>query len=559
MNRETRQHAQVSATLVPQLIKDLAEPGETSDAAFFHLTETLVVAGTWLPTSAPAAELLLALLNRPDTEPVPCALRLLADVAAAGHLWFFTPAAPEQRKRDAVGQHTLALAQRALPLARTWLTSPNAELRAAAVFFLALVEEDAASAPLVAALPRTETLPELRAGAALALGLYARAGNAGSRHLLSELSTDRYVQAGMWAGRVIAGLPYSEQETTTGVGAWFNDWRPSLLPWGYTRPREVVMAALQLVPSYQALAPALIRSTAQNPSAIVCKIGVELAGFTTSFAESEVVPVAALSPLQRATAEALTAIPGAMLGLSHGLPGCNQTAERWLGLAPPGPLEQLEVNGLMRWQRVRALYAAAEPPTAETIIAESLKDLSAAAQLEVATELLLGAYRILIQIDATISPSDLAKLALAAGDEGVRWAQKLVGAAIGPYAEAQRVALLAPSHWMMIFGVLVDAGVPLATGCEHLIVVDASAESRKVLAALPALRREQVVQERIKRLEGRPDIIKARFLDQLAQVLHIVASPAVLSALRAVLESGRVGARVAAETAARLRAPMVQP
>jgi hypothetical protein len=107
--------------------------------------------------------------------------------------------------------------------------------------------------------------------------------------------------------------------------------------------------------------------------------------------------------------------------------------------------------------------------------------------------------------------------------------------------------------------VLVDAGVPLATGCEHLIVVDASAESRKVLAALPALRREQVVQERIKRLEGRPDIIKARFLDQLAQVLHIVASPAVLSALRAVLESGRVGARVAAETAERLRAPMVQP
>ena len=114
MNRET--HAQVSATLVPQLIKDLAEPGASADAAFFHLTETLVVAGTWLPTSAPAAELLLALLNRPDADPVPCALRLLADVAAAGHLWFFSPAAPEQRKRDAVGQHTLALAQQALPL-----------------------------------------------------------------------------------------------------------------------------------------------------------------------------------------------------------------------------------------------------------------------------------------------------------------------------------------------------------------------------------------------------------------------------------------------------------
>ncbi len=552
-------HARGSAAQVPQLILDLAQPGHPSDAASFHLTEALVVAGTWLPTSVPAADQLLELLTWTDSKPVPRALRLLADLASAGHLWFFTPAAPARRKQDAVGQATLALTQRVLPLARTWLTSPEAELRAAAIFFLSLVEEDAASAAAIAELARTETTPELRGGAALALGLYARAGNEASKQLLGELNGDRYVQAGAWAGRVIAGLPCSEYETTAGVCAWFTDWRPSLLPWGYTRPLEVVMAAGRLVPSYEELAPALVRSTAENPSAIVCNLAVDLAGFTTSFKESEVVPAAALSPLQRATAEALIAIPGAMLGLSHGLPGCNRAAERWLGLAAPGPLEQLENSGLMRWQRVRALYDAEEPPTADTIIAESLKDLSAAAQLEVASELLLGAYRILIQIDATISPSELAELAKAAGQYGVSWAKEMVGLATGSRAEAESVTPLAPSHWMMIFGLLVDAGIPLAPGCEHLIVVDASAESRKVLAALPEPHREQLVQDRIKRLEGRPDILKARFLDQLAQLLDVIASPTVLTALRAMLESGRVGSRVTAETAARLRAGEVQP
>jgi hypothetical protein len=319
------------------------------------------------------------------------------------------------------------------------------------------------------------------------------------------------------------------------------------------------MAAVRLVPSYEELAPALVRSTVENPSAIVCNLAVDHAGFTTSFKESEVVPAAALSPLQRATAEALIAIPGAMLGLGHGLPGCNRAAERWLGLAAPGPLEQIEDSGLMRWQRVRALYDAEEPPTAETIITESLKDLSAAEQLEVASELLLGAYRILIQIDATISPSALAELAKAAGDYGVNWAKEMVGLATGSRAEAESVTPLAPSHWLMIFGLLVDAGIPLAPGCERLIVVDASAESRKVLAALPEPHREQLVQDRIKRLEGRPDILKARFLDQLAQLLDVISSPTVLTALRAMLESGRVGSRVTAETAARLRAGEVQP
>ena len=226
-------HALGSATQVPQLILDLAQPGHPSDAASFHLTEALVVGGTWLPTSVPAAELLLELLTRADSEPVPRALRLLADLASAGHLWFFTPAAPARRKQDAVGQATLALAQRALPLARTWLTSPEAELRAAAIFFLSLVEEDAASAAAIAELARTETTPELRGGAALALGFFARAGNEASQQVLGELSGDRYVRAGVWAGRAIAGLPCSEQETTAGVGAWFTDWRPSLLPWGY--------------------------------------------------------------------------------------------------------------------------------------------------------------------------------------------------------------------------------------------------------------------------------------------------------------------------------------
>jgi hypothetical protein len=552
-------HAQGSATQVPQLILDLARPGHPADAASFHLTEALVLGGTWLPTSVPAAELLLDLLTRADSEPVPRALRLLADLASAGHLWFFTPAAPARRKQDAVGQATLALAQRALPLARTWLTSPEAELRAAAIFFLSLVEEDAASAAAIAELARTETTPELRGGAALALGFFARAGNEASQQVLGELSGDRYLRAGVWAGRVIAGLPCSEQETTAGVGAWFSDWRPSLLPWGYTRPREVVMVAVRLVPNFEELAPPLVRAAklgaTWQESRALCSVAVDLAGFTKSFDESEVVPAAALSPLQRATAEALIAQPSSLRSLGHGLPGSSRAAARWLGLAAPGPLEQVEDSGLMRWQRVRSLYAATEPPTADAIIAASLGGLNPTAQLEVATELVLGAYRILIQIDAKISPSALAELAKAAGDDGVRWAKDLADRAAAAWAAEDTTYQLSPRYWMMILCLLIDAGLPIEAAWEPLITVDASPGARKVLTALTDTQRDRLVLDRAAQLEEEDDV-KADFLNELSPQLDLLGSATVLKALREVLESGEVADLVDADLAEQLRGPL---
>ena len=108
-------HAQGPATRVPALIKDLDKPGHAGEAAALQLLEALVVEGRWLPTSAPAAELLVERLTHKGAEPNPMALRLLADLGAGDHLCFVRPDAPARRSKDKQAQATLAIARRAYP------------------------------------------------------------------------------------------------------------------------------------------------------------------------------------------------------------------------------------------------------------------------------------------------------------------------------------------------------------------------------------------------------------------------------------------------------------
>lgn len=523
------QHALGPATDVPRLVQDLAKPGHPSDAASYHLWESLVVHGRWLETSLPAAELILGLLTENHAKPIPRALRVLADLASAGHLWFITPQATATRQADSFGVATLAVAQRAIPLATNWLSSTDGEVRAAAIFFLSLVEADAAD--LIAAIMHNDELAEVRAGAALALGLYARAGHQASEQALSAPTSDPFVHAGVWAGRAIAGLLCREEETTRAIASWFVRWKPPLLPWGYTRPLEVVNAVVRLLPNCESLAPALVRSTAENQSAIICKVALGLAGFTTSFQESDVVPASRLSPLQRATAEALMEQSSSMVGLGYGLPGSTQAAARWLGLAPPGPLERVEDGGLMRWQHVRTLFAAAEPPTAAQVISASLDGLSPRDQLEVATELLLGAYAILMQAEATFSPKELEDLARGARDDGVAWAKQTASLVADIRARGGTAFQLSPRHVMMILGLLVEASTPIEPEWEPLILIDTSPICRAVLSSLPQSRRDHFVLKRLADLEPDDDS-KADFLDQLTPLLDVLGSPTVLQALR---------------------------
>ena len=143
-------HAQGPATRVPALIKDLDKPGHAGEAAALQLLEALVVEGRWLPTSAPAAELLVERLTHKGAEPNPMALRLLADLGAGDHLCFVRPDAPARRSKDKQAQATLAIARRVVPLVQSWLTVRDAATRAAAVFFLALCDEEAAAAKAIA-------------------------------------------------------------------------------------------------------------------------------------------------------------------------------------------------------------------------------------------------------------------------------------------------------------------------------------------------------------------------------------------------------------------------
>ena len=138
------------------------------------------------------------------------ALRLLADLGAGDHLCFVRPDAPARRSKDKQAQATLAIARRVVPLVQSWLTVRDAATRAAAVFFLALCDEEAAAAKAIASVARSDAAPAVRAGAAIALGLYARAGHAPSATVLAALEGDDHVAAGRWAGRVIAGMKFSQ-------------------------------------------------------------------------------------------------------------------------------------------------------------------------------------------------------------------------------------------------------------------------------------------------------------------------------------------------------------
>ena len=547
-------HARGPATRVPQQIKDLARPGPAADGASLQLAEALLVPGRWLATSAPAAELLVAQLTKKGASPGPLELRLLGDLAVADHLWFAMPGSSQVQANDAHARATLAIARKALPLARGWLADADASRRAAAAFFLALVEADGASADETVALARQDPRAEVRGGAALALGFHARNGHVGARAALERPSSDDV--AGHWAGRVVAGLEPTPDETVEAAIAWFARWEPALLPWGRSQPLRLVKALTRALPSREALAPLLVRGAAtlgpnRAETRLLCGLAVELASFTTAFGEREVVAASRLSSVQRATAEALVALPGPLLGLRHGLPGSSRATARWLGLAPSGVLEREEDGGLARWQRLREGLGEATART--TIVRDCLRGLSPAEQLEAARELLLGAYKILIEVDARWPASALAELVRAAGPAAVAWARETMAIVVELRPHASALAQLSPEHVVVVLAALVDAGEAIDPAWEPVVGFAPVAEARAVLAAIDGTRRQALVLERLARVATAEPVVRAQLLDAVAPVLDLVATPAVVGALRDQLADPTVATFVDPTNAAAIR------
>jgi hypothetical protein len=329
------------------------------------------------------------------------------------------------------------------------------------------------------------------------------------------------------------------------------------LPWGRFQPLRVVTALTRALPSNEALAPSLARGAAMlgpaRPEArLLCGLAADLAGFTTSFKEREVAPASALSDVQRATAEALIAAPGLLLGMRHGLPGSSRAAARWLGLSPPGVLERVDADGLARWQRVRALFGQ-PPPTGSVVVAEALKELSPVEQLEAARELLLGAYKILIDVDARFPPSALAELVRAAGKDAEAWARESMQIAVSFHEGGHASAQMSPEHMTVVLAALVDAGVPIEPAWEPFVGLAPVSEARQVFGALAPLRRREIA---LRHLAGgaRSPAGHAQLLDALAPVLDLVPGPEVHCAARDLLADPNVGKFVDPANAQRILA-----
>jgi hypothetical protein len=508
MDWKKLKHAQGPATRVPKQIDALgAAESLAAEESYVNLVEALVAPGQFFSASAPAVALLLDQLA-PKQRGKQRVLWLLGDIVAADHLWLIAQP-PGSGPRSSDAKATLAEAAKAIAPARKLLGDPEPAVRAAAVFFLALVPGGDAALKDIAAIASGATeAPELRAGAALALGVLAREGNREAKAALERLPSEGLLGAGVWAGKTVAGIASSKAELASGASAWFAPLDASLMPWGRMGNVGALVDALVQEPEQRAaVAPAIVeRFAAQGVDdrkrrRAVGDLALRFAGFNERFSEWEIAPPESLSDAQRKTAAALAhGMPDVVISLGWGMPGSASAVERSLELAPASPLEQQVAGKKRRWQRARALIDAKKP--FDAVLADLFADLPPGARLEMAEELLRGSYRILSDAKGKIPPTLMAQLVEEAGKDGIVWAQ----AALERGAAARRAGLpthlLGESHWAVAFRTLIAAGKPLRPEWDDALPFAPADVARPILTQIPRERLTALVLRKLATASG---------------------------------------------------------
>jgi hypothetical protein len=547
-------HAQGPATRVPAQVKKLAgATAESREEAFLQLREALVAPGQWFSASGPAAELLAkqaagAKAGRDVT------LRLLGEMAAGDHNWFVSADAPKLRNAQELSADTLRAATAVIPAATWMLSHAEPESRAAAAFFLGLVPGGDDAAMKIGDLAQRDPSVEVRATATVALGLLSRAGAQGASARLDELALDdALMTAAHWTARVISGVRTTPDEDAAGAAGWFSR-RGAATPWCSVGTSGKWISALVSDPSRRGMvAPAIVKSFVaagderQNRRRAIGELALDLAGFKTKFAELDVVTADELDDGQRRTAAALMDMPDVVLALRWGLPGSARTIGKWLELSPASPLEELDGGGQRRWQKVRAAIAAKQP--FDAVLHAAWDGLAPLAKLEVADELLMGAYKILLHASNKISPATLDELAAAAGGDAVTWAKQLV--ALG--ASARRASVdtfyLLDAHLFVAFKVLLRAKVALELDWDDAIGIEPPEDARLVLEAIAPERRAKLL---MRKLDRYPPAGQGFLIKKTMPLIDLVGSPELIARFKALMTSPAVIVGADPATAQRL-------
>ncbi|AUX22076.1 uncharacterized protein SOCEGT47_025770 [Sorangium cellulosum] len=362
-------HARGPATRVPAQVQQLlAEDGEQRDDAFSALQDTLIEKGRWFEASAPAVALLLD--TAPKASEPDLLLVLAADALGADHMRAWLAPRDEALPAEAVTVHEAALARKQALLG--WLEGGRPPARAAAAVVLATLPEIGGEAlSLLRRRALDDPEPVVRASALLALGRLSAGDDDAVRIIDAARGAEHPLVRG--AGTVAwlrfdAGRSFAE--VAEGIEAWLG-WQPTepwtpeqtWLPWfgglglsWYTTKLPLGAAASALVAlTHQRGASGDLVQTALHlgsgaPSGRVMRrlsaMVLDLGGFM-QFGESYVALPEELSPEQRAIAEGLARtelVPIAGLGV----PACGASRRRWIGLAPPGPVErevEVEIAG----------------------------------------------------------------------------------------------------------------------------------------------------------------------------------------------------------------------
>ncbi|MBN2492959.1 MAG: hypothetical protein JXR96_00105 [Deltaproteobacteria bacterium] len=508
-------HAQGSARGVPSQVEKLARGGGQKRAdAFFSLHGSLVGQNAWFGASAPAAAALLEALSgakEPDL-----ILVLVADIIGADHTraWLSPKAGPLAAQAELARAAALARKDELVGL----LEAKKPVVRAAVPILLSLLPELAQQTlPLLMRAAVEDRSDAVKASAMLGL---ARLGEPGSRaEALLEAqrrSESRLVSGAASLGllRLVPGRPFADE--APGIQRWLGWqaprlWVDELLPWfgghmsAWHQPLPAPARALVELARHrdrtEALLDLVLAAAETHTDGVFSsqagKIVLELSELGARDADS-VALVGELSAQERQIAEKLARTCLLPQG-GHGLPAAGRPRRRWLGLEPPGPLDEnveLELDGerkvLPVWYAWRAcqrmqLFADDGDPL-PVPIKDSLQGLD---RYEAIADLNSGSYRSACRIDLERIEQEIAALA---GEQGlVERMERLAdeaGARLGAALREGARPTFDKTLGALILLPLIRAGRPLKAEWEQLIAFDEAPQVREILEALPAERRE---------------------------------------------------------------------
>lgn len=557
-------HARGPATRVPAQVQQLLAKGnERREDAFSTLQDMLIEKGRWFEASAPALALLLD--TAPKAPEPDLLLVLAADVLGADHLRSWLAPLDEALPAEAVKVHEAALERKEALFALLEGKEPAA--RAAATVVLTMLPELRGEAlPLLKRRATQDDEEVVRASALLALGRLG-AGDAEVAQIVdaargAEDPLVRGAGAVAWL-RLDAGRSFAA--VAEGLEAWLG-WQPAepwtpdqaSLPWfgglavaWYRMKLPLGGAATALVAlarqrdATRDLVEIALRlgSSATGGAALrrLSALVLDLGGFL-QFGENHVALLDELSPEQRAIAEKLA--PTRLVPLAgRGLPASGTPRRRWLGLAPPGPLErqvEVEISGsqhaLPLWRAWKQIVATAGrdsrpiPPPLDAL-------LSGHDRWQAIVEFDSKAYGFACHM----APEELERqlAAIPHDDELLRRAAELADELVERFAAAEAQGTpVAPSFTTsaMLLLPLVRAGKPLEQRWERLIYIGDEPQGREIFQALTPDRREAWIAAYLEReMAGKGAMVVASLMKKVLTVVDLALTPTTAKLLARIL------------------------